>query len=205
MSDSPTGSGAIPPATAEVPGWPAANRAFAWLQKHQRGVLLGSVALQLVVLLGLTAFNAAPAMTGDTVMLRVVPLDPRDLLRGDYVILGYEFSRARPGQLPGFSRNGSSHGNQGKWENRTVYVSLVPEPDGEHWKADKFSFQRPSRGKFIRGQMTRYGRLTFGIEQYYVQEGTGPKYERAIRRQGGSARVAIDSGGRAKLRGLRIN
>jgi len=230
MSDSPSGPGAAAPggsrderptleeakswladpqpaATAEAPGWPAANRAFAWLQERQRGVLAAGVALQLVVLLGLIAVNAAPLLTGDTVLLRVVPLDPRDLLRGDYVILGYEFSRVKPSQLAGFPAVAylNRRPDQSRWQNRTVYVSLVREADGEHWKAEKFSFQRPESGRFIRGRMTRYGQLTFGIEQYYVQEGTGRKYEQAIRRGGVSARVAVDSEGRAKLREVIIN
>jgi uncharacterized membrane-anchored protein len=181
------------------------NRVFTWLQDRQRNVLLASVSLQLIVLLGLVAVNAAPLLVGDNVMLRVVPVDPRDLLRGDYVILGYEFSRVEPGQLAGLPNETNCDGDRSEWKNRVVYVSLVREPGGEHWEAEKFSFQRPQRGKFIRGRMIHYGRLNFDIEQYFVQEGTGRKYERAIHGGGVSAVVAIDSDGRAKLRQLRIN
>jgi uncharacterized membrane-anchored protein len=63
---------------------------------------------------------------------------------------------------------------------------------------------KPAAGPFLKGQMERYGALKFGIEAYYVQEGTGRRYEQAIRDRKLSAELAVTSGGQAALRGLRI-
>jgi uncharacterized membrane-anchored protein len=52
--------------------------------------------------------------------------------------------------------------------------------------------------------MGRYGSLQFGIESFFVQEGSGHMYERAIREHKLSAELAVTSSGQAALRGLRI-
>lgn len=181
------------------PAWP--DRALGWLKRREFHVLVLAVGLQVVVLGAMIVQRATPLVTGDTLLLRVVPVDPRDLFRGDYVILSYDFSRVPPGAIQGLPR---SRYNSREWQGRTVYVSLVPEPDGRHWRADKFSTTRPANGKYLRGTITGYNRIECGIESYYVQEGTGREYEQAIRRKKLSAEVAVTSDGHATLRALRI-
>jgi uncharacterized membrane-anchored protein len=63
---------------------------------------------------------------------------------------------------------------------------------------------KPARGPFLKGQLQRYGSVKFGIEAYYVQEGTGRVYEHAIRDRKLSAELAVTSSGQAALRALRI-
>lgn len=181
------------------PAWP--DRALGWLKRREFLVLALAVGLQVVVLGAMIVQRARPLVTGDTVLLRVVPVDPRDLFRGDYVILSYDFSRVSPGSIAGLPQSAY---NSRERTGRTVYVSLVPEPDGQHWRADKFSTTRPSSGKYLRGTITGYHRIGCGIESYYVQEGTGRKYEQAIRNRKLSAEVAVTSDGQATLRALRI-
>jgi uncharacterized membrane-anchored protein len=159
-----------------------------WLKRRERPILMGGVVFQLLVLVGMIAVKAAPLVTGDTVLLRVRPVDPRDMFRGDYVILSYEFSR------------GAFLGNPGQ----TVYVPLVPDQDGVHWRADKATPERPRQGKFLRGQVGRGDQLEFGIESFYVQEGKGRQYEDAVRQRRLSAEVAVAADGQATLRSLKI-
>ena len=85
-----------------------------------------------------------------------------------------------------------------------MYVSLVPDADGRHWRADQVSISRPQSGRYLRGRIAASGRLEFGIEAYYVQEGKGRAYEEAIRTKRLSAEVALTSDGTAALRALRI-
>jgi uncharacterized membrane-anchored protein len=149
------------------------------------------------------ALRAIPLLTGQTVLVRVVPVDPRDLFRGDYVTLSYEFSRIPPQGIQGLSP-ANQGGRRSKWEGRTVYVPLVADSDRVHWRAEKPTVVKPASGPFLRGQMLRHGSLEFGIESYYVQEGTGRQYEEAIRDRKLSAELAVTSGGQAALRQLRI-
>ncbi len=50
-------------------------------------------ALSLIVLASMLVSHAWPLWTGESIYLRVRPVDPRDLFRGDYVVLAYEIDR----------------------------------------------------------------------------------------------------------------
>jgi uncharacterized membrane-anchored protein len=178
------------------------DRAGEWLKRRERAGLAFGVGFQVVILVGLIVSRIMPLATGETVLLRVVPVDPRDMFRGDYVILSYEFTRVWPGQIPGLAAPAPGGPLQG--QDRTVYVSLAREPDGRHWRAAGFSVERPQSGVFLRGTLNRWGMLEFGIESYYVQQGTGREYEEAIRSRRLSAEVAVAPDGKAALRALRI-
>jgi uncharacterized membrane-anchored protein len=173
-----------------------------WLKARERKVLLVTAAAQLVILVGMIALRAIPLMTGQTVLVRVVPVDPRDLFRGDYVILSYDFSRVPSEGIEGLSEK--ERGSWKKMEGRTVYVPLVPDSVPGHLRAGKVTVVKPATGPFLKGHMEQYGSLKFGIEAYYVQEGTGLRYEQAIRDRQLTAELAVTSGGQAALKGLRI-
>lgn len=183
---------------------------FAWVDRlcqtvksHERAVLLIAVGLQLLVLAGMIVQRLMPLVTGDVLLVRVEPVDPRDLFRGDYVILSYGFSRYPPGGIEGLpSRSGSAYREHA---NRTVYVQLVPDPDGKHYRAGRMSTTRPAAGKFLRGRIAGYDRIDFGIESYYVQEGTGRDYEDAVLKGRLSAEIAVTNSGQSALRALHID
>jgi uncharacterized membrane-anchored protein len=141
-------------------------------------------------------------VTGQTVLVRVVPVDPRDLFRGDYVRLSYEFSRVPPQGIQGMSE--AERGSSSTWKGRTIYAPLVPEPDGMHWRAGAITVVKPQSGPFLKGRVVSYGSLEFGIESYFLKEGTGLRYEQAIRNRQLSAELAVGSDGQAALRALRI-
>ncbi len=62
--------------------------------RFERLAILVAVCFQLVVLVGMILGKTVPYyFHGKTVLLQVVPVDPRDLFRGDYVTLGYDISR----------------------------------------------------------------------------------------------------------------
>ena len=193
--------------TRNIPGRRWIDRlepALGWLKGHERWVFLATVAFQLLVLTGMIAGEVIARRGAETVLLRVVPVDPRDLFRGDYVILGYEISRVPPqgiAGLPGPFTGANAH----DWQGRPVYVELEPEPDGQHYRVqDVSTFAPPSGTRFIQGTLTDPWRITFGIESYFVQEGKGKDYEMAIRDHRLSAEVGLTAAGRASLRGLRI-
>jgi len=177
------------------------NRTLGWLQARERQVLLVTVAAQLLILVGMIALRALPLITGQTVLVRVEPVDPRDLFRGDYVILSYPFSRVPPDQIGALSGEQLS---SKKLEGRTVYVPLVPDSNGVHMRGGTVTLEKPASGLFIKGHMKRYGSMEFGIESYFVEEGTGRRYERAIRDRHLSAELAVTSGGQAALKSLGI-
>lgn len=194
----------------DAPAWqgpPWLQGALAWIDRHRPALLAGAVSLQLVVLLAMIGLLAAPLVLGDTILLRTEPVDPRDLFRGDYVALRYEIGRLPPEGVPGLNVDPRWYRRRrDASQEQTVYVSLVPEADGRHWRAAGVSLTRPAEGKYIQGTYHDWGggQITFGIESFYVPEGTGLKYEEAQRRHRVSAEVALTGWGRAALRDLKI-
>jgi uncharacterized membrane-anchored protein len=174
---------------------------FGWLKARERKILKVTVAAQLVILVGMIALRAVPLVFGQTVLVRVEPVDPRDLFRGDYVILSYGFSRVPQEGIDGLQEN---ERRWSKLEGRTVYVPLVPDSNRVHWRAERITMVKPARGLFLKGHMERYGSIKYGIESYYVQEGSGRVYEQALRERHLTAELAVTSSGKAALRGLRI-
>ncbi len=152
------------------------------------------VALQLLLLGGLIAGKQITLAFGERILLKTVPVDPRDMFRGDYVALNYEISRLE----------------QWKWQGESfkkgdpVYVTLRRE--GRFWVADSASKAPPADGRlFLRGRATQvsseYLQVEYGIESYFVPEGKGRELERDGAK-GLTVEVALDRHGRAVIRAV---
>lgn len=79
---------------------------------------------------------------GQRVILATVPVDPRDILRGDYVDLAYEIGRGEKAQA--FAKTVAESG--------PVYTTLVLGEDNRV-KSYSFSLTEPSEGLYLRGQV----------------------------------------------------
>ncbi|MCX7423723.1 MAG: GDYXXLXY domain-containing protein [Planctomycetia bacterium] len=166
---------------------------WTWIQRRERVLLVLAVAFQLGVLGAMIALSGWTLMTGDTVLFRVIPVDPRDMFRGDYVILRYEFSNISPNGHDLYDSTQSG---------REIYVTLVADSDGRHWGATSATFERPASGRFMKGKVVGPGNIEFGIESFFVQEGKGKEYEEARTAHRLSAVVALTDQGAASLKEL---
>ena len=187
------------------PAW--FNRAAGWLRGHERAVLWTTIGFQLVVLASMIALHAVPLMFGETIRLKVVPVDPRDVMRGDYVILSYQISHVPAESIEGVPNvNTPRYWARDDWlEERPVYVTLEPDASGRFWRGVKTSVNKPASGKFIRGKYVHSwgeANVEFGIEAYYVQEGAGKNLEQARNARSLVAEVALMPSGQAALRDL---
>jgi len=169
--------------------------AMAWIRAHQRRLLLAAAVFQVVFLAGMIASRSVPLLTGRPVLVRVVPVDPRDLFRGDYVTLGYEFSQL-PASFSGDMQRASRPG-------QPIYVSLEQEAGGAHWKPVDYALTPPSAGVYLRGTQRGYGWIDYGLDRWFLQQGTGLAFEEAIRsKRGVSAEIMVAPNGRAALKNL---
>ncbi len=185
---------------------PAADRlgplrekcAFLW--QSERNILIGVLLIALLqfgVLGAMIANEMQPHLSGTTIRVKTVPVDPRDLFRGDYVILRYKFSSL--GSIPG----GSLFEEQ---REQTVFVSM--ERKGDVWEASGISRTRPKEGVFLRGTLHSFGNeIVYGIESYFVQEGTGKEIEDAMRanRDGVVVELAVAPNGKASIKTVDVN
>jgi len=175
------------------------DRWLTWLKGRERGLLLAAVGLQVFVLLVLTVMRVVILARGETVLLRPTHLNWSGPYRDDHATLNYEFGQLPPGGLPGLPANAPE-----QWRDRTVYVTLIPDRDGRHWRMGTLTLNRPTGGKYMQGQIKNWNRLEFGIESYLVSPDERPAYEQAVRERRLSAEVAVTPDGQAALRGLHM-
>jgi len=169
--------------------WPISKRLELWL-------VMGVVVAQVVVLVSMIVLDAAPLVFGERIKLQTAPVDPRDLFRGDYVVLEYDFNRFGPGSVQGLSSSYDQDWFYNDVVGRDVYVSLTPM--GDYHIASGAAVERPPAGPYLRGRMVSPYRLECGIEAYYVEEGEGRRLENLIRQRRLLAEVAVWRG-QAKL------
>jgi uncharacterized membrane-anchored protein len=182
------------------------------------------VALQTLALAYMIYDRQAMLNAARTVTLKVVPVDPRDIFRGDYVILSYDISRLDLSAIDG--------DNTFEY-NDTVFVTLVP--NGATWKVVAIAREKPvavQGGVAVRGTVNSFDLInpptaaigpggtpaptpapapppqsfvsvTYGIESYFVPEGTGRAIEDEARKGELSVDAAIDPTGRAAIKALR--
>jgi uncharacterized membrane-anchored protein len=190
----------IPPEFT-VPIWlEAIGHKIAPFWKSERNILTAAVVvavLQFGVLGTMIANEMVPHVSGTTIRVKTVPVDPRDLFRGDYVILRYEFSNVRSIPEPHYT---VEHG-----KDQTVFV--VMKQDGELWKPVGISPTRPKEGVFLRGVRKPYsGEIVYGIESYFVQEGTGKAIENAMRqnRESVVVELTVAPNGKAAIKAVHV-
>ncbi len=181
------------------------------------GLLLALVALvQTGALVKIVYDREALLKSGREIVLPVQPVDPRDLFRGDYVILGYDISQVTlPSAIESANLGVLRRGDP-------VYVTLQPVANGG-WIVTGLAETYPSHG--TAGGVTLKGRVTYGpftdprspstgaqrvsvrygIESYFVPEGTGRKLEADVREKKIQAIVAVGSDGTAAIKGLMID
>jgi len=165
---------------------------------------------QTAVLAGMVADRVRLLKTGREITLPIVPVDPRDLFRGQYVRLGYTISRVPVNLLEGPLPK----------PNAAFYVTIERKPDGA-WVPIKLSrtrIEESSPDRIALKARAMHGRLyenpntpnavhmvKYGIESYFVPEGQGPRLEALAIDKKLAARIAVDGGGNAAIKGLVVD
>lgn len=175
-------------------------------------LLVAAIALSLVqigFLSWMIAGRAAILRNGAEVLLRIQPVDPRDLLRGDYVVLAYDISQI-PASLIANVPEGMT-----VTEERPIYVRLAKGAD-KHWTAVSANLGEPPSAPAAAGEIDIRGRLSggwsfaadtavrieYGIERFYLPEGEGLAIQNDIRERPFSMLVAVAKDGAPQIKAL---
>ena len=180
--------------------------------------LLWRTLAAMLVLIGALAMvvesRARILRSGTEVRLRTVPVDPRDLFRGDYVVLNYAISTVSDVKSERAIRRGD-----------TIYVTLARDPDG-FARASAASMNRPAvngsdvviagrvvstsvcgvneAGDFDCSTGRNRLRVAYGLESYFVPQGSGKAIETTDK-----ARIeivaAVSASGEAAIKRLLID
>lgn len=165
----------------------------------RRRWLVVLIVLQVLVLAGMALSSEAAGWYGKEIKLKTAPVDPRDLFYGDYVILSYEISRLDRGLWTGSEQP----------ERREIVYVKLRRAAGEEgiYEAVSVSPERPETTGDEAVLKARVGyvapdtiQLTYGLERYYVPEGTGRELEE--QREEMLVTVRIAPWGQARLMSL---
>lgn len=162
--------------------------------------------VQTAVLANMVYGRVALLRDGREIVTEVIPVDPRDLFRGDYVILGYAFSRS---QVP--VPESISQGD-------AIYVTLR-EVGPETWEVVKAAAgyePAPSPSQVVlkgivdhiyrrSGEEAPAASIRYGIESYFVPEGTGRELEKLVRDKKISAVLAVGASGDVAIKALVVD
>lgn len=163
-------------------------------------------ALQIGFLAWTISGRASVLRNGQEVMLKVEPVDPRDLLRGDYVRLGYDISRVPRAifQPPLTEETGV--------DGRDAFVLLRRGQDGVYSPVsaafDRAALTPAGEGDaMLRGVVTSSfddgGQIIvvdYGIDRFYLPEGEGLQIERDMRERPFFVVVAVAPDGAAQIK-----
>jgi uncharacterized membrane-anchored protein len=173
--------------------------------------ILLSLAILALAQTGVLAYMVIDRVTllrsGREITLPIVPVDPQDFFRGEYVRLAYDVGTVPIRLLEGPSPR----------ENEAFYVVLEKKPDGA-WQAVKIARAMPqetSPDRIVLKARTTYWptpdtvttsvRVRYGIESYFVPQGQGKKLEDLARQKKMATLVAVDTRGNAAIKGLTID
>lgn len=184
---------------------------------NQKKIFYLTVIFWLLIFSGFILYKEYTLRTGKEVILKTVPIDPRDLFRGDYVTLNYEINnldmKVVPAEDSYFDRNDK------------IYLALelkdgygVPKkiyrtpPENELYikgtvKDVSFQQEEDENGMIAIGPDLNSLRVDYGIESYFVPEGKGIEIERErwIGKKGVDVQVIVDKYGNAVIKNVLID
>lgn len=182
------------------------------LQRIPKIALFGVASvLQLALLAVMVSDRVQILRDGVEVTLQTRPVDPRDLLRGEYVRLDYDISELPAGALKDQPSGG---------RNPIVYVKLAPKAEGLYQAVSVHTQAIPVQAPevLIRGRII-YGaacgkntnvfcpnlRVGYDLERYFVPEGEGRELERNRDKRKLTVVAAVLPSGRAAIKRLMID
>jgi len=168
------------------------KRSISWL------LALAAVFIQIAFILSIQVRKEWSLRSGKKITVKIVPVDPRSVFRGDYIILNYEFSRLSLGKI--------MHDKAGLRRGQRVFVTIA-KTNGE-WQAVAASSEHPGKAGtdeiILRGSVTGWPsgnstEVNYGIESYFVPEGKGKQIEKDIARRMITAELSVDKKGYASV------
>lgn len=126
------------------------------------------IVIQFAFILGTVVNNESNLKSAQEIIVKLAPRDPRSLLQGDYVVLNYDISRDAQKAI----------------KNKKVNkVKVVLSKQNEIYIFD--SVYTPTQNislkenqLFMNGKVKKWGLVYFGIENFFIEEGTGLEVER---------------------------
>lgn len=152
-----------------------------------RKIVIAIALIWLGIVSGILFYNEMLIVNGQEVLLKIVPIDPRDFLRGDYVSLHYDIN-----EMP----KNSKYYNE--YHHFKGFVTLKKQNDGT-FIVDEVFETKPKDQLFLKCEV--HGKRIFysGIDKYFVKEGQGKTLEKSLA-QGGFAKISVGKNGEVRIK-----
>ena len=160
-------------------------------------LLILVLALQSAWLLGTAAVQEHALATGKVILLETARVDPRDLLRGDYLILNYKISDVSVNLFSPPATKDLPNGTK-------VFIALAPATNQFYVvvRASANEFTPATDEVLLKGRSawlrwtaaTNSIHVECGLERFYVSEGTGNPVGKL------TAQVVVPASGRGRVK-----
>jgi uncharacterized membrane-anchored protein len=187
-----------------------------WRAAGLRARTLLLLSVSTIFLLGMAGCEHMKRITGEEIILRTRPVDPREILRGNYVALDYEVEKVHLPDLP-------APVDPSGWKQGDI-LYLMLRPDGVSWKPVGLSRQHVKGepgdvallAKYLRREdyagVTEPGKnmpvdilLDIGVDHYYAAEKAAKQIEADAREAPLDVILSVGGDGHAAIKGLVIN
>ncbi|MTI82021.1 MAG: GDYXXLXY domain-containing protein [Firmicutes bacterium] len=154
--------------------------------------------IPIIILLSMTILPLRALLLGDEILLETEPYDPRDLFRGDYVVLNYKINELDYAKLPEeLTRNESSYYNQ------NLYA--VMKKVGNYYNVDYVTLKEPKNRLYLKCNLdyirnldktesNKIAIMSYKLDKYFVPENTGHDLEDMSREGNLVAKIKVYKG-----------
>jgi uncharacterized membrane-anchored protein len=159
-------------------------------------LLILILSLQAAWLLGMVATQEFALAHGKAILLETQPVDPRDVLSGDYLMLRYKISDVPANLFSPPVKKDLPYGTR-------IFVTLAPGTNEFYVvaRASTNALAPSSDAEVVMSGKSTYAwwnttnsiHVEYGIERYYVAEGTGNPHGKL------TARAVVPASGHARL------
>lgn len=178
----------------------------------KRGFILLVILGQLAVLAYMAAEREWIVRNGSTLLLRTAPVDPRDVMRGDFIRFDYEIGHVPVSQCEGAVKAWAAETKPRSYRTHrddVVYATVRLDAD-KVASLVGLSDRRPESGLFLRGRVVsvtdRMVNVRFGLEALFTPQGEAREFEDEARKRAGlpvDVEVAVSGSGTGVAKGYR--
>lgn len=154
-----------------------------------------------LILLGMLYMPLVTIANGEVIQLETRPVDPRDLFRGDHVMLSYQIE-----SVPYSPYFATLSTDPNLLYGKTVYVSL--KKSSVYHTVDTIQFEKPNAGTYLKGKVQHiipvdssgtdltHGNviIDYGLDNFFVPENTGKDLEEKARQGEVIATIVVKDG-----------
>lgn len=158
-------------------------------------ILIAIVVLQVAVLGWMAGEREWVRQNGRTVYFRTAPVDPRDVMRGDYVRLRYGMSTVPREQWRGDLK--STTNNPPLPRDTRVYASIQIDTNNLV-QLTSLGTDQPADGAYVRGRVVSSSpthlQVRYGLEAWFLEQGSGKIIEARQTRDGIQVPLEMEAG-----------